>query len=96
MGVRTPPPSTPFFECAESFDSVVIERNDGARAEIGDRVIRTPERCRHWTGDGDIRARRTGYDEVLFTKEDVPVDVVVTAEEIVLREPGRVCERHDW
>jgi len=96
MSVQGAPPDTPFFSCERGFQSVVVEKNDGTRAEIGEHVIRTPEGCRHWTGDGDIRATRTGFDEVVFTKTDVPADVVVRNDEIVLQEPGAFEERHDW
>lgn len=96
MGVREPTPDTPFFRCAAGYGRIVVEKHDGTRAEIGEHVVRTPERCHHWTGDGDIVARRTGFDEVVFSKTDIPVDVVVRNDEIVVREPGRTEARHEW
>lgn len=96
VSVENQPPDTPFLTCKSGYDAVVIERNDGAHLEVDENVIRTPNRTRHWRGDGPIKVYRTGYDEVCVTKTDIPADVVIRNDEIVFCDPGYLETREEW
>jgi hypothetical protein len=87
---------TPTFTVERQLRRVVCRKHDGTTVSIGPDLIKTPDDCTFWKGDGRIKAWRCGYAEVVFTKTDVPVDVVVGSDEVVVEEPAMARQRHEW